>query len=141
LAEGNQLQGNEAEGSADMAYGAPDWFTGREIVKRAFLSAILAPGSGEHMDTTAKTLVFWFALLVTAALLYAIVQHRQLHAAATPNRVSVAKKVEYSIAPVELSADALGAVLESKGNEGWELAAPVVNNGTTTALIFKRDRK
>jgi hypothetical protein len=93
------------------------------------------------MDSTAKTIVFWFALLVTAALLYGLVQHRPLHAAATPNRVSVAKKVEYSIAPVGPSSDALRAVLETKGNEGWELAAPVVNNGTTTALIFKRERK
>jgi hypothetical protein len=53
----------------------------------------------------------------------------------------VAKKVEYSIAHVDPSPDALRAVLENKGNEGWELAAPVVSNGTTTALIFKRDRK
>ena len=28
------------------------------------------------MDTTSKTLVFWLALLVTAALLYGMVQHR-----------------------------------------------------------------
>jgi hypothetical protein len=92
------------------------------------------------MNTTAKTVVFWITLLVTATLLYGMVQHRPLHAAATPNRVSVAKN-EYSIAPVEPSMDALRPVLEAKGNEGWELAAPVVNNGTTTALIFKREKK
>ena len=39
------------------------------------------------MDSTAKTLVFWFALLVAAVLLYGLVQHRPLHAAATLNRV------------------------------------------------------
>jgi hypothetical protein len=93
------------------------------------------------MDTTAKTLLFWLALLVIAALLYGIVQRRPLHAAATPNRVSVVKKVEYSVVPIAASSDALSADLESKGNEGWELAAPVVKNGTTAALIFKRDRR
>jgi len=39
------------------------------------------------------------------------------------------------------SADDLRALLETKGNEGWELAAPVVNNRTTTSLIFKRQKK
>lgn len=32
-------------------------------------------------------------------------------------------------------------MLENKGNEGWGLAAPVVKNGTTTELIFKRQKK
>ena len=93
------------------------------------------------MNTTAKTIVFWIALLVTAALLYGFVQHRPLEAAAMPNRISVTKKVEYAVAPVGASSDELRAALESKGNEGWELAAPLVNNGTTTALIFKREKR
>src|SRR5215831_12077243 len=70
-----------------------------------------APGSGEHMDTTAKTLMFWLALLVTAALLYGIVVHRTLQAV-TPTRVSVTRKVEYSMVPVEPSSDALREALE-----------------------------
>jgi hypothetical protein len=31
--------------------------------------------------------------------------------------------------------------LEVEGNEGWEIASPVISNGTTTALIFKREKK
>jgi hypothetical protein len=92
------------------------------------------------MDTTAKTLVFWIAFLATAILLYGIVQHRTLHAVTT-HPISTARRLDYSIVPVGPSADDLRSVLESKGNERWELAAPVVNNGTTTALIFKRERK
>jgi hypothetical protein len=73
------------------------------------------------MNKTARTIVFWIALLVVANSLYGVVQHRPLHAAATPNNASVTKKVEYAIEPVGPSSDALHAVLESKGNDGWEL--------------------
>ena len=34
-----------------------------------------------------------------------------------------------------------GVRVEMRGNEGWDLAAPVVSDGTTTALIFKREKK
>jgi hypothetical protein len=94
------------------------------------------------MNSTAKTVVFWFALLLAAVFLYAVVQQRASSMQAVPRpTISTLKKVEYSIIPLGPSADDLRAVLESKGNEGWELAAPVVKNGTTTELIFKREKK
>ena len=93
------------------------------------------------MNSTAKTIVFWIALLVTAVLLDQIVLHRTSSLQAVPRPPIHVTKVEYSVIPMAPSADDLRAVLESRGNDGWELAAPVVNNGTTTALIFKRDRK
>src|SRR5690349_19990881 len=93
------------------------------------------------MDSTAKTHVIWFALLAAAALLYGLVQHRPLHEAATLCRDSVATKAEYSIVTVGPSLDALRAELERKGDEGWEVAAPVVNNGTTFSLSFNRESK
>jgi hypothetical protein len=91
------------------------------------------------MNTTTKTIVFWLALLVTVTLSYGMLPHRTLQAITTPP--SAAKKVDYSIVALEPSSGDLRAVLETRGNEGWELAAPVVNNGTTTALIFKREKK
>jgi hypothetical protein len=93
------------------------------------------------MTSTAKTIVSYIACLVIAVFLYQIISRTHAAAAVPPNRVAVTKKVEYSIAPLRPFADDLRAVLESKGNEGWELVAPVVSNGTTTALIFKRERK
>jgi hypothetical protein len=93
------------------------------------------------LDTTAKKLVFWSALLLSALELYWLVQRHSTSDAATNHAISTARKVEYSIVPVGPFADDLRAMLESKGNEGWELAAPVVSNGTTTALIFERERK
>ena len=93
------------------------------------------------MSSTAKAIVSYIACLVIAVFLYQIISRTHAAGAVPPNRVAVTKSVEYSIAPVGPSADDLRAVLVSKGNEGWELAAPVVNNGTTTALIFKREKK
>jgi hypothetical protein len=94
------------------------------------------------MNSTAKTVVFWIALLAVSVFLYAVVQHRTSSLQAVPRpQTTVTKKIEYSITPVGPSTDELRSVLERKGNEGWELAAPVVNNGTTTELIFKRQKK
>ena len=93
------------------------------------------------MNTAKKTVVFWISFLVIVLVLYQVISRTSSAGAVPPNRIIVAKKVEYSIAPVGISPDSLRAVLESKGNEGWELAAPVVNNGTTTALIFKLEGK
>ena len=90
------------------------------------------------MNSTAKTVLFWIALLMFAVFLYEIVQRTSSLQAVPRAPIAVTKKVEYSIIPVGSSADDLRAVLDSKGNEGWELAAPVVKNGTTTELIFKR---
>ena len=94
------------------------------------------------MNSTAKTVVFWIALLVASIFLYETVQHRTSSLQAVPRPpITVTKKVEYSIIPVGPSADDLRSVLERKGNEGWELAAPLVKNGATTELIFKRQKK
>jgi hypothetical protein len=32
-------------------------------------------------------------------------------------------------------------ILNKYANDGWELAAPVVQEGNTTALIFRREKK
>jgi hypothetical protein len=93
------------------------------------------------MNTAKKTVVFWISLLVFTVIVYQTISRTRASGAVLPDRIIVTKKVEYSIAPVGVFTDDLRAVLASKGNEGWELAAPVVNNGTTTALIFKRERK
>jgi hypothetical protein len=92
------------------------------------------------MNSTAKTIVFWIALLVASVFLIETVQHRPPSLQAVP-RPSSQKKVEYSIIPVEPSVEALRSLLETKGNEGWEVAAPVVGNGTTVELILKREKK
>jgi hypothetical protein len=94
------------------------------------------------MKSSTKTVVFWIGLLVASVFLYEMVQHRASSLQAVPRpQITVTKKVEYSIIPVGTSADDLRALLENKGNEGWELAAPVVKNGTTTELIFKRQKR
>jgi hypothetical protein len=79
---------------------------------------------------------------VASVFLYETVQHRTSSVQAVPRPpIAVTNNIEYSIIPVGPSVDDLRSVLESKGNEGSELAAPVVNNGTTTSLIFKRQKK
>ena len=92
------------------------------------------------MTTKNKTIVFWIALFIAAVLLYSAAQHSASSLHATAHPAPPQKKMEYSIIPVVPSTD-LRAVLETEGSQGWDLAAPVVNNGTTTALIFKRERK
>ena len=92
------------------------------------------------MNTTRKTIVFWVALFIVAVLLYSAVQRDAASLHAAIHQAPPQKKIEYSITPVVPSTD-LRAMLEMRGNEGWDLAAPVVSNGTTTALIFKRERK
>jgi hypothetical protein len=94
-----------------------------------------------NMTSTGKTIVFWIGLLVAAVFLYATVQRTSSLQAVSRRPITPANKIEYSIIPVGPSADDLRAVLENRGNEGWELAAPVVNNGTTTELIFQRLKK
>ena len=93
------------------------------------------------MNTAKKTVVFWISFLVIVMVVYQVISRTSSAGAVAPDRSIVTKKVEYSIAPVGPFTDDLRAVLESKGSEGWELAAPLVNDGTTTALIFKRERK
>jgi len=52
------------------------------------------------MNSTAKTIVFWIALLVASVFLYETVQHRAPSLQAVPRApISVTKKVEYSIRP------------------------------------------
>jgi len=92
------------------------------------------------MNSTRKTIVFWVALLIVAVLLYSAVQRNAASLQATSHPAPPQRKIEYSITPVVPSTD-LRAVLEMRGNEGWDLVAPVVSNGTTTALIFRREKK
>jgi len=92
------------------------------------------------MNSTRKTIVFWILLFFAAVLLYSVVQRDRASLHATTHPAPPQKKIEYSITPVVPSTD-LRATLEMRGNEGWDLAAPVVSNGTTTALIFKREKK
>jgi len=90
-------------------------------------------------NSTAKTILFWILILATAVLLYQVVQRTSV--AAVRSQVSAPNHIEYLVAPVGPSVDDVRAALESRANAGWELSAPVMNNGTTTALIFKRQRK
>jgi hypothetical protein len=97
------------------------------------------PG-GQMSNSTAKTILLWILILATAVLLYQVVL-RTSSTAAMRSRVSAESHTEYLVAPVGPSVDDVRAALESRANAGWELTAPVTNNGTTTALIFKRQKK
>jgi hypothetical protein len=93
-----------------------------------------------QMDkSTGKTIVFWILILATAVLLYQIVQ-RNSSAGAVRSQVAAPNHTEYLVAPVGPSVDDVRAALDSRAKAGWEFTAPVTNNGTTTALIFKRQR-
>jgi len=91
-------------------------------------------------NSIAKTILFWILILATAVLLYQVVQ-RTSSVGAVRSQVSAPNHTEYLVAPVGPSVDDIRAALESRANAGWEFSAPVTNNGTTTALIFKRQRK
>lgn len=88
------------------------------------------------MNMAGRIVVFWGSMLIVAVVVYSTAP--SLHALAHP--APPYKQIEYSITPVLPSTD-VRAMLEIRGNEGWDLAAPVVSNGATTALIFKRERK
>ena len=90
--------------------------------------------------STAKTIVFWIAILATAVLLYQVVPRNSSAAAVRP-QVSAPNHTEYLVVPIGPSVDDVRVALEIRANAGWEFAAPVTNNGATTALIFKRQRK
>jgi len=90
-------------------------------------------------ESTAKTILIWIVILATAVLLYQIVL-RTPSVAGVRSRVS-APNPEYLVAPVGPSVDDVRVALESRAHAGWEFTAPVTNNGTTTALIFKRQKK
>jgi hypothetical protein len=94
----------------------------------------------EIEKSTTKTIVFWILILASAVLLYQIVQRNSSVGAVRP-QVSAPNHMEYLVVPVGPSVDDVRAALESRANAGWEFTAPVTNNGTTTALIFKRQRK
>ena len=92
------------------------------------------------MNSTAKTISFWFVLLVTAILLYQIVRRTGSAGAVIPS-VPAKQKIQYAVTPVGTSVEDIRTALESSANEGWEFAAPVIHDGTTTALIFKRQKR
>jgi hypothetical protein len=92
------------------------------------------------MSSKTKTITFWFAVLLAGVLLFQIAR-RTSSVGAVPPRVSAPQQTEYSVIPVGPSLDDVRKALESHTSEGWDLAAPVMNNGTTTALIFKRKKK
>jgi membrane-bound ClpP family serine protease len=104
------------------------------IVQMVFKLAAL-----QMNKSTAKTIVFWVLILATAVL-YQVVQ-RTSSVAAVRSQVSAPNHTEYLVAPVGPSVEDVRVALESRANAGWEFTAPVTNNGTTTALIFKRQRK
>jgi len=105
------------------------------IVQMVFKLAAL-----QMNKSTAKTIVFWILILATAVLLYQVVQ-RTSSVAAVRSQASPANHTEYLVAPVGPAVEDVRVALESRANAGWEFTAPVTNNGTTTALIFKRQRK
>jgi hypothetical protein len=92
------------------------------------------------MGSTAKAIVFWILILATAVVLYSAIQRTTSRGSAPPHEAGT-NGTEYLVAPVGPSVDEVRAVLESHAKAGWELSAPVTNNGTTTALIFKRPSK
>lgn len=95
------------------------------------------------MNSLAKTILFWCALLLIGALLYNALQHT-MHRASMPVRTAQSgdlKRIEYTVVQVDPSLIDVREKLESGVNIGWEFVSPIVQNGTTTALIFKREKK
>jgi hypothetical protein len=91
------------------------------------------------LNSTAKTLLFWILILVTSVLLYSLVQQTG-RASSAPKAVR-ATNIQYQVVPVKAAVPDIRLALETASNNGWELVAPVVENGTTTALIFKYEKK
>jgi hypothetical protein len=96
----------------------------------------------DKLSSTAKTILFWCALLVTAVLLYAVGPRTSLPAQTGSARSGEAKpkrKIEYNVIQVEPSIVDIREKLASAASIGWEFVGPVMQDGTTTALIFKRE--
>jgi hypothetical protein len=85
------------------------------------------------LNSALKTIVFWTLILVTALLLYQTVQR-------SAKAVSE-KNIQYRVIQVGTSVTDIRQALEVGSNNGWEFIAPVMENGTTTALIFKSEKK
>jgi hypothetical protein len=93
------------------------------------------------LSSVAKTILFWCALLLTAVLLYQVVRRTSTPAqTAQSGGLILKRKIEYNVVQVESVVD-IREKLESGASIGWEFVSPIVQNGTTTALIFKRETK
>ena len=94
------------------------------------------------MSSVAKTILFWCALLLTAVLLYQVVRRTSMPAqTAQSGGLILKRKIEYNVVQVDPSVVDIREKLESGASIGWEFVSPIVQNGTTTALIFKREKK
>jgi hypothetical protein len=110
------------------------------IITMGFVRMVFKLATLQMNKSTAKTIVFWILILATAVLLYQVVQ-RSSSVAGVRSQVSAPNHTEYLVTPVGPSVNDVRVALESRANAGWEFTAPVTNNGTTTALIFKRQKK
>lgn len=110
---------------------------GLVIVAIAIVQIVLRPWT-VRINSAVKTILFWILVLAAGVLLFKEVQRTSSVAAA---RSPVSAHTEYVVVPVGPSVDDVRLALESRANAGWEFTAPVTNNGTTTALIFKREKQ
>ena len=92
------------------------------------------------MTSVTKTILFWCALLLTAVVLYQLV-HRTSAQTAQTGALIPKRKIDYNVVQVDASVVDVRGKLESAAFGGWEFVSPIVQNGTTTALIFKREKK
>jgi len=94
------------------------------------------------MSSAAQRVLLACALLLISALLYNALQHRSLSAQTSQSGgLTLKKTIEYDVVEVGPSVQEIRKKLESVASSGWEFVSPVVQNGTTTALIFKHERK
>ena len=93
------------------------------------------------MNSTAKTILFWILILATAVLLYQVVRHESSGRALSSPKTVSAKNTEYHVIQVGTSISDVQHALETGSSNGWQFVAPVTENGTTTALIFKYEKK
>jgi hypothetical protein len=113
---------------------------GLVIIAIGIVQVVFKMATRQMNNSAVKTILFWIVILATAVLLYQVVRRTSSVGAVRP-QASATNHTEYLVAPVGPSVDDVRAVLESRANAGWELTAPVTSNGTTTALIFKRQKK
>jgi hypothetical protein len=95
-----------------------------------------------ELSSVAKTILFWCALLLIGVLLYQVLHRTSMPAqTAQSGGLTLKKKIEYNVVQVDASVLDIREKLESGASSGWEFVSPIVQNGTTTALIFKRENK
>jgi len=80
--------------------------------------------------------------LISVSLYNALFFSANVNAAQTAQSGGVLKnRIECDIVQVDTSVLDIRNKLESVASSGWEFVSPIVQNGTTTALIFKREKK